>query len=212
MFMPARRAEALPVLGQVPLLLGLVSWSGQVPEAFFFLEALAVVAVDFALLVFAFGPVAFEVDPRAAALFPFDVELLREAAVLGALDAAVEGAVDRRAADFLLPIGRASPTALMAPPATSPTVPAILPAVLPTFFITLPASGIGHPPCMRRGDACAMPIALCAVRSARTAMARVPVPAPMSTIVDGRSGGSMPSRRSSSRTADGAMTGAHQSR
>jgi hypothetical protein len=49
--------------------------------------------------------------------------------------------VDRRALDFPSPIGSASPTALIAPPATSPTVPTILPAALPTVCITLGAIG-----------------------------------------------------------------------
>lgn len=40
------------------------------------------------------------------------------------------------------PIGSASPTALMAPDAASPTAPAILPACLPTFLTTLPGSGM----------------------------------------------------------------------
>ncbi len=40
--------------------------------------------------------------------------------------------VDRRRFGLSSPNGKALPTALIAPPATSPTVPAILPAVLPT--------------------------------------------------------------------------------
>jgi hypothetical protein len=52
-------------------------------------------------------------------------------------------AVDRREREdvFLSPMGSASPTALIAPPATSPTAPAILPAVLPTVSTTLGAIG-----------------------------------------------------------------------
>jgi hypothetical protein len=104
---------------------------------------------DFALLAVALAPAGFELGPRAVVLLLFDVALVREAAAFvgpgaeAAFVLDVEAAVDRRAAVFLPPIGRAPPTAFIAPPATSPTVPAILPAVLPTFFITLPASGIG---------------------------------------------------------------------
>jgi hypothetical protein len=148
----------------------------QVPEVFLFLGALAVVAfgfdpVDFALLV-ALDPVGFELDPRVGALLLFEAGALREAAVFvepdveAAFAVEVDGAVDRRDDFFLPPIGRASPTAFTAPPATSPTVPAIFPAVLPTLLTTLPASGIGRPPCVRRitersiaFDACAMPTA-----------------------------------------------------
>ena len=145
---------------------------------FRFLGALAVLAVvvfgfeavDFAP-VEALAPAGFalEPDPRVAVLLLFGAGLLREAAAFVEPDADaafvldVERPVDRRFV-FLSPIGRASPTAFMAPPATSPTVPAIFPAVLPTFFITLPASGIGRPPCVRRlsersigWDACPVP-------------------------------------------------------
>lgn len=57
---------------------------------------------------------------------------------------------ERREEPFLpSPIGSALPTALTAPPATSPTVPATFPAVRPTRLTTLPASGIGCPPFIR---------------------------------------------------------------
>ena len=45
----------------------------------------------------------------------------------------------RRVADFVVPIGKASPTAFMAALAASPTVPTTLPAVLPTVPAVLPA-------------------------------------------------------------------------
>ena len=51
------------------------------------------------------------------------------------VDVVVFGAadrVDRRRFGLSSPNGRTLPTALIAPPATSPTVSAILPAVLPT--------------------------------------------------------------------------------
>jgi hypothetical protein len=70
-----------------------------------------------------------------------------------------EEAVDRFRADERFapsPFGCALPTALTAPLATSPTVPATLPAVFPavrpTCFTILAGSGIGRPPCVRLVD------------------------------------------------------------
>ncbi|MGZ8563635.1 MAG: hypothetical protein ACXWWU_08455 [Candidatus Limnocylindria bacterium] len=71
----------------------------------------------------------------------------------GALAADEPAPVDRLAklpdVDDLDRFGRASPTALMAPEAASPTAPAILPARFPMVFTTLPASGITLSSCVR---------------------------------------------------------------
>jgi hypothetical protein len=64
-----------------------------------------------------------------------------------AADAPLDEVVERelRRVRFLpSPIGRTSPTALSAPPATPPTVPAIQPAVLPTVLTTPGARGMVH--------------------------------------------------------------------
>jgi hypothetical protein len=90
-----------------------------------------------------------------AALVDFADDDFGAVAVLEAEDFAVEAVERFRGADRLAssPIGRALPTALTAPLATSPTVPATLPAVLPavrpTCFMILAASGIGRPPFVR---------------------------------------------------------------
>ena len=60
---------------------------------------------------------------------PFDVDPARDG-------------VDRRDLGLESPIGRALPTALIAPPATLPTVSTILPVVLPTVFTTSGAIGV----------------------------------------------------------------------
>jgi hypothetical protein len=57
------------------------------------------------------------------------------------VDPARDG-VGRRDLGLESPIGRALPTALIAPPATPPTVSTILPAVLPTVFSTSGAIGV----------------------------------------------------------------------
>lgn len=97
--------------------------------AFVFLVALVLVEAFVDFEVSAFGVVGF------LAAVPFGVV---------AFAAVVE---PRRLVRFSSPIGSALPTALTAPLATSPTVPAILPAVRPavrpTRFTTLPGSGMG---------------------------------------------------------------------
>ena len=108
-------------------------------------------AVDFAFgnvarvpvdVVLAVVPAAFERVLPDDALPPFAavvlfVEVFFAAAAFG-VDFAVD--VDRRlGADFVVPIGRASPTALTAALAASPTVPTTFPAVLPTVPAVLPA-------------------------------------------------------------------------
>lgn len=90
-----------------------------------------------------------------AALVDFADDDFGAVAGLEAEDFAVEAVERFRGADRLAssPIGRALPTALTAPLATSPTVPATLPAVLPavrpTCFMILAGSGIGRPPFVR---------------------------------------------------------------
>jgi hypothetical protein len=82
----------------------------------------------------AFDPVAF--DPVAFDPEAFDpVAFVAVPAEVVSADARLLPAADR----FLSPIGSASPTALIAPPATSPTVPATLPAARPTDLTTFGA-------------------------------------------------------------------------
>lgn len=76
--------------------------------------------------------VLFAVVARFEAV-DFDERVVdRDAGFVDVVD--VDERVDRRDVGFLSPRGRASPTALIAPLATSPTVPTTRPAVLPTAF------------------------------------------------------------------------------
>jgi hypothetical protein len=108
--------------------------------AFAFVDA-ARVRVDFALAVV---PAAFERVVLLEDVLPrFAVVLFAgEAFVVVVADFVVDFAWvfdRRRGAVFVVPIGRASPTALTAALAASPTVPTTLPAVLPTVPAVLPA-------------------------------------------------------------------------
>jgi hypothetical protein len=116
----------------------------RVPEAAFF--AFEPALVFFAVLA---GPAfALAADDAFGAL-PVDDLVVDDLAGAFAELAAVE-ALDRFGLS-LPPIGRASPTALMAPDAASPTAPAILPACSPTLFTTLPGSGMTMSSCVRNG-------------------------------------------------------------
>jgi hypothetical protein len=115
--------------------------AGFLADADFAVDADFVVDADF------FVDVDFEVEPLLFADFvpplaPLFAEL--------ALDDFELPPDDRRDdLPLLSPIGSALPTAFTAPPAASPTLPAIFPAVRPTDRTTFPGSGIGCPPCVR---------------------------------------------------------------
>ena len=140
------------------------------------------------LVLFAFEPARFAVEPAPAPFFEAPPDDLAaddfEAAVdglaaddfeadvpAGAVDADEAAGAARvaeppdgddrdrdRFALALPPMGSAPPTALIAPDAASPTAPAILPARLPTVFTTLPGSGITLSSCVRRETPAVPPV------------------------------------------------------